>query len=230
MSDFDSEYWKLINNFEDILRYGRTTDRPLASMRLVRSGSSFGKPDTLESVASEVDICRKCRLCEKRIKSVPGMGVSSPDVLVVGEGPGADEDISGLPFVGKAGQYLDKWLEAIGMSRHKDCFIANVVKCRPPENRDPRDDEIEACLPYLRRQIEILRPRIILTVGRIAAITLIGEETSLGRLRGRTYRFNGIPLIPTYHPSGVLRDPSLRGPVWEDLKRLKAELENIKNG
>ena len=158
------------------------------------------------------------------------MGVSSPDVLVVGEGPGADEDISGLPFVGKAGQYLDKWLEAIGMSRHKDCFIANVVKCRPPENRDPRDDETEACLPYLRRQIEILRPRIILTVGRIAAITLIGEETSLGRLRGRTYRFNGIPLIPTYHPSGVLRDPSLRGPVWEDLKRLKAELENIKNG
>ena len=157
------------------------------------------------------------------------MGVESPDVLVVGEGPGADEDAQGLPFVGKAGQYLDKWLDAIQLSRHTNCFIGNMVKCRPPMNRDPQPDEIAACLPYLERQIALLKPRFILTVGRISSAVLTGQEAGIGRLRGRTYSFHGIPLIPTYHPSAVLRDPSLRRPVWDDLRRLKAELEEIKN-
>ena len=157
------------------------------------------------------------------------MGVESPDVMVVGEGPGADEDAQGLPFVGKAGQYLDKWLDAIQLSRHTNCFIGNVVKCRPPMNRDPQPDEIAACLPYLERQIALLKPRFILTVGRISSSVLTGQEAGIGRLRGRTYSFHGIPLIPTYHPSAVLRDPSLRRPVWDDLRRLKAELEEIKN-
>lgn len=228
MTDFDNEYWKLINDFEDIVKYGRNMNRPLSPMMLKRK-SAEEMNDSLEAVAGEVSACSSCRLCERRIKAVPGFGAERPDVLVVGEGPGADEDVSGIPFVGKAGQYLDKWLDAVGMSRHRDCFIANVVKCRPPGNRDPQSDEIEACIPFLRRQIEILRPRMILTVGRIAAQTLIGDEAPLGRLRGKTYRFNGIPLIPTYHPSGVLRDPSLRRAVWDDLKRLKEELENLKN-
>lgn len=228
MTDFDNEYWKLINDFEDIVKYGRSMNRPLSPVML-KGRSTETMNDSLDAVAGEVSACTGCRLCERRIKAVPGFGVERPDLLVVGEGPGADEDVSGIPFVGKAGQYLDKWLDAIGMSRHRDCFIANVVKCRPPGNRDPRPDEIEVCIPFLRRQIEILRPRMILTVGRIAAQTLIGDESPLGRLRGRTYRFNGIPLIPTYHPSGVLRDPSLRRAVWDDLKRLKEELEKLKN-
>ena len=224
MENFDSEYWKLINNTEDYIKYGCISDRRLPDMML-----KMEEPDSLEKIASQVAGCNKCRLCEKRNKVVPGMGVLNPDVLVVGEGPGGDEDMQGLPFVGKAGQYLDKWLEAIGLSRHTNCFIGNVVKCRPPMNRDPQPDEIAACLPYLERQIALIKPKFILTVGRISSAVLSGQEAGIGRLRGRTYSFRGIPLIPTYHPSAVLRDPTLRKPVWDDLKRLKAELEEIKN-
>ena len=224
MENFDSEYWKLINNTEDYIKYGCISDRRLPDMMLKKED-----PDSLDKIASQVAGCNKCRLCEKRNKVVPGMGVLNPDVLVVGEGPGGDEDMQGLPFVGKAGQYLDKWLEAIGLSRHTNCFIGNVVKCRPPMNRDPQPDEIAACLPYLERQIALIKPKFILTVGRISSAVLSGQEAGIGRLRGRTYSFRGIPLIPTYHPSAVLRDPTLRKPVWDDLKRLKAELEEIKN-
>ena len=224
MENFDSEYWKLINNAEDYIKYGCISDRRLPDMMLKKE-----EPDSLDKIASQVAGCNKCRLCEKRNKVVPGMGVLNPDVLVVGEGPGGDEDMQGLPFVGKAGQYLDKWLEAIGLSRHTNCFIGNVVKCRPPMNRDPQPDEIAACLPYLERQIALIKPKFILTVGRISSAVLSGQEAGIGRLRGRTYSFRGIPLIPTYHPSAVLRDPTLRKPVWDDLKRLKAELEEIKN-
>ena len=227
MGNFDSEYWKLINNTEDFIKYGCITDRVLGDAVLRPEPKK--EPDSLSKIASQVEQCRLCRLCEKRNRVVPGMGVESPDVLVVGEGPGADEDAQGLPFVGKAGQYLDKWLDAIQLSRHTNCFIGNVVKCRPPMNRDPQPDEIAACLPYLERQIALLKPRFILTVGRISSSVLTGQEAGIGRLRGRTYSFHGIPLIPTYHPSAVLRDPSLRRPVWDDLRRLKAELEEIKN-
>ncbi|MBR0318728.1 MAG: uracil-DNA glycosylase [Spirochaetia bacterium] len=225
MENFDSELWKLINNTEDYIKYGSISDRKLPDMVLKKE-----EPDTLEAIAAQIAGCRKCRLCEKRRNVVPGMGVLNPDVLVVGEGPGGDEDMQGQPFVGRAGQYLDKWLDAIGLSRHTNCYIGNVVKCRPPMNRDPQPDEIDSCLPYLERQIAILKPKFILTVGRISSAVLAGQEAGIGRLRGRTYSYKGIPLIPTYHPSAVLRDPTLRKPVWDDLRRLKAELEEIKNG
>ncbi|MBQ6904587.1 MAG: uracil-DNA glycosylase [Spirochaetia bacterium] len=225
MENFDSELWKLINNTEDYIKYGSISDRKLTDMVLKKE-----EPDTLEAIAAQIAGCRKCRLCEKRRNVVPGMGVLNPDVLVVGEGPGGDEDMQGQPFVGRAGQYLDKWLDAIGLSRHTNCYIGNVVKCRPPMNRDPQPDEIDSCLPYLERQIAILKPKFILTVGRISSAVLAGQEAGIGRLRGRTYSYKGIPLIPTYHPSAVLRDPTLRKPVWDDLRRLKAELEEIKNG
>ena len=225
MENFDSELWKLINNTEDYIKYGSISDRKLPDMVLKKE-----EPDTLEAIAAQIAECRKCRLCEKRRNVVPGMGVLNPDVLVVGEGPGVDEDMQGQPFVGRAGQYLDKWLDAIGLSRHTNCYIGNVVKCRPPMNRDPQPDEIDSCLPYLERQIAILKPKFILTVGRISSAVLAGQEAGIGRLRGRTYSYKGIPLIPTYHPSAVLRDPTLRKPVWDDLRRLKAELEEIKNG
>lgn len=224
MENIDSELYKLINNAQDFIQYGCISDRILPDMMIKQE-----EPESLEKIAGEVEKCRKCRLCEKRKNVVPGMGVLNPDVLVVGEGPGGDEDIQGLPFVGKAGQYLDKWLDAIGLSRHTNCFIGNVVKCRPPMNRDPQPDEIGACLPFLERQIAIIKPKFILTVGRISSTVLIGQEAGIGRLRGLTYCFKGIPLIPTYHPSAVLREPSLRKPVWDDLRRLKTELEEIKN-
>ena len=224
MENFDSELWKLINNTEDYIQYGCISGRKLPDMMIRRE-----EPDSLEKIASQIAECRKCRLCEKRKNVVPGMGVLNPDVMVIGEGPGGDEDAQGLPFVGKAGQYLDKWLVAIGLSRDTNCFIGNVVKCRPPMNRDPQPDEITSCIPYLERQIAIIKPKFILTVGRISSAVLSGQEAGIGRLRGRTYSYKGIPLIPTYHPSAVLRDPALRKPVWDDLRRLKSELEEIKN-
>ncbi|TVQ27971.1 MAG: uracil-DNA glycosylase [Spirochaetaceae bacterium] len=172
-----------------------------------------------------VRVCTRCALHEGRFNAVPGVGVLDPLVMVIGEGPGADEDRRGLPFVGRAGQFLDKWLEAIGLSRSSNAYITNIVKCRPPENRDPRPAESDACMPYLREQIELVRPQAILTVGRIASGILIGTGAGIGSLRGRTYYYNGIPLVPTYHPSGVLRNPELKRPVWEDLKRLNAMLD-----
>ncbi len=161
-----------------------------------------------------------------RTTAVPGEGALDPPVLFVGEGPGADEDRTGRPFVGAAGQYLDSWLKAIELPRQQ-CFIANCVKCRPPQNREPHPDEIGACLPYLERQIALLRPRLICCLGRIAAQTLLGTTASLGQLRGRVHQRGGIPVVVTYHPSAVLRDKAtLRKPVWEDLKLLKGLLDH----
>jgi uracil-DNA glycosylase len=182
------------------------------------------EPMTLESVAEEISRCEKCRLASTRKHTVPGVGVGAPAVMVIGEGPGADEDERGEPFVGKAGQLLDKMLASIELSRATNCFIANIVKCRPPQNRDPLPDETEPCSGYLRAQIEILRPAAILAVGRIAAQNLLGTTEGIGKLRGRFFEYRGIPLFPTYHPSALLRDESLKRPAWEDLKTFKARL------
>lgn len=181
----------------------------------------------LALLEERVRACTRCPLAEGRMNAVPGMGVLDPLVMVIGEGPGADEDRRGLPFVGRAGQFLDKWLEAIGLSRSTNAYIGNIVKCRPPENRDPRPAESEACLPYLREQISLIRPLAILAVGRVASGILIGTASGIGGLRGRTFYYDGIPLVPTYHPAGVLRNPELKRPVWEDLKRLAAILERL---
>jgi DNA polymerase len=149
--------------------------------------------------------------------------------MVIGEGPGADEDVSGRPFVGPAGQLLDRMLAAIGLYRQRNCFIANVVKCRPPGNRDPRPEESEACAPFLARQIRVLKPPLILAVGRVAAQTLLKTELPIGRMRGKFTSIeipglSPVPLLPTYHPSALLRDGSLRTPAFEDLKLLLARL------
>ncbi len=175
----------------------------------------------LAAVASEVASCVKCGLSAHRNVTVPGEGALNPPVLFVGEGPGAEEDRTGRPFVGAAGQYLDTWLGPIGLTRSQ-CFIANCVKCRPPQNREPHPDELGACLPFLERQIAAIRPKVICCLGRIAAQTLLGTATSLGALRGKVHQRQGIPVVVTYHPSAVLRDKAgLRKPVWEDLQLLQ---------
>jgi DNA polymerase len=181
--------------------------------------------DSLEKIAEEIRLCSACNLCSVRILAVPGEGADKPAVLVIGEAPGADEDASGRPFVGKAGQLLDRMLAAIGLNRKINCFIANTVKCRPPGNRDPQPEETAACAPFLARQICLLQPRFILCVGRIAAQTLLATDTGIGKLRGHFFDYQGIPLIPTYHPSALLRNESLKRPAWEDLKKLKERLE-----
>jgi uracil-DNA glycosylase family 4 len=182
-----------------------------------------GRHSALRAVALEVADCTRCQLSLNRTRPVPGEGAIDPPVLFVGEGPGEQEDRTGRPFVGAAGRYLDKWIAAAGLER-RACFIANCVKCRPPQNREPHPDEIAACLPYLERQIAALAPRAIVALGRIACQALLGTSTGVGGLRGTVHDRNGVPLVATYHPSAVLRDQSLRAPVWEDLKRVKALL------
>jgi DNA polymerase len=186
--------------------------------------------DSLETVTAEIRECTGCPLHGERKNAVPGEGVAQPLVLVIGEGPGADEDASGRPFVGKAGQLLDKMLAAVGLSREKNCFIANIVKCRPPNNRDPLPEETAPCSRFLIRQIELLNPKVILCLGRISTQTLLKTDASLGKLRGSFASYHAghtpqgaitIPLLPTYHPSAILRDESYRRPAWEDLKLLR---------
>ncbi|MDR2509849.1 MAG: uracil-DNA glycosylase [Spirochaetaceae bacterium] len=183
--------------------------------------------DSLESIACEVKACSSCKLCTTRKNAVAGEGVEHPLVLVIGEGPGADEDASGRPFVGKAGQLLDKMLGAVGLSRTKNCFIANIVKCRPPGNRDPEPDEINACITFLKRQITVLRPLAILCAGRISTSTLLETGEGISRLRGRWSRYMGIPLLPTFHPSYLLRDEAQKRPAWEDLKSLCKRISEL---
>lgn len=243
MTNRTEKLWNALNLLEDYVLYGEKTphepapaaDGPQgARARRPTSREASDTPSTpaerearLADIAERVRRCTRCPLAEGRMNAVPGEGVLDPDVMVIGEGPGADEDRRGLPFVGRAGQYLDKWLDAIGVSRDRSAFIGNIVKCRPPGNRDPKQTESDACIPYLREQIEVVRPRTILAVGRIASGILIGSSAGIGRLRGKTYYYGGIPLVPTYHPSGVLRNPELRRPVWEDLKRLVTVLEQL---
>jgi len=190
-----------------------------------RTSSESGRSGiTLEDVAQKVASCSRCALSKKRTHTVPGMGVLNPAVLVVGEGPGAEEDAQGLPFVGPAGKLLDKMLEAISLSRDVNCYIANIVKCRPPNNRTPLPEEAAACISFLEAQIHILKPKLILAAGRTAAQNLLKTTEALGRLRGTFRDYNGIPLLVTYHPSALLRDVSLKRPAWEDLKLFRAEL------
>lgn len=179
----------------------------------------------LDALAAQVRACTACALSESRTQTVFGEGVSDPEVLVIGEGPGAEEDRQGLPFVGASGKLLDKMLAAIGLSRQTNCYIGNIVKCRPPNNREPTPIERAACIGYLRAQIDILKPRFILCVGRTAAHGLLDLTDPISRLRGRTYQFEGIPVVITFHPSALLRDASLKRPAWEDLKRFRALID-----
>jgi DNA polymerase len=172
---------------------------------------------SLADVATLIAACRKCKLCEGRTNTVPGEGLATARLVVVGEGPGRTEDETGRPFVGRAGELLTKILAAINLPREQ-VFICNVVKCRPPENRLPQYDEIAACLPYLYRQIELVKPKVILAMGGTAAQTLLNTKQSLGALRNQIHRFRGIPLIVTYHPAALLRNPNWKRPTWDDVR------------
>ena len=182
---------------------------------------------TLEELNAKILRCTRCDLARTRNNVVPGQGVENPDVLVIGEGPGYDEDMQGLPFVGKAGMLLDKMLAAIQLDRKTNCYIANVVKCRPPQNRDPLPEEEAACYSFLEAQIHILKPKMILCMGRISGQKLLNTEKNLRELRGQIHEYNGIPLMITYHPSALLRNEGLKRPAWEDLKLFKKELDKI---
>lgn len=172
--------------------------------------------------------CRKCRLWETRINVVIGVGNRNADIMFVGEGPGQQEDLQGEPFVGPAGKLLDKMLASIGLDREK-VYIANIVKCRPPGNRDPHDDEQEACMNYLRYQLMLVKPKIIVCLGRIAATAIIDKDFKITRQHGQWTERKGYWFIATYHPSALLRDESKKRPAWEDLKLIRAKLDEIGN-
>src|SRR5215472_12230255 len=185
-----------------------------------------------QRLLDEVRGCRLCPLHATRTQGVLGVGPKRADWLVIGEAPGAEEDRRGEPFVGAAGQLLDAMLRAIGLDRRTNVYIANVLKSRPPNNRDPRPEEVAACLPYLARQIALLQPKIMLAVGRIAAQNLLGTDAPLGRLRGRVHHFgeHQTPLVVTYHPAYLLRTPADKRKAWEDLKFARSVYQQLTQG
>lgn len=180
--------------------------------------------ETLEDIRADLGPCTRCPLCQGRNNIVFGEGPPDASVMFVGEGPGREEDIQGRPFVGRSGQLLtDIIVKGMKLMR-EDCYIGNIVKCRPPENRDPLPDEAAVCLPFLMRQIEAIKPRVIIALGRIASQYLLGTTEPLGRLRNRFHDLHGIPVMPTFHPSALLRFPERKRETWEDIKLVNALL------
>jgi len=177
----------------------------------------------LEAVAREASGCTACRLSEKRQKVVFGSGDPNAELMFIGEGPGAEEDRQGLPFVGPAGELLTRIIRAIDLDRDQ-VYIANVVKCRPPGNRDPQPDEVAACRGYLEAQIDLVQPKLIVALGKVAAQTLLGTDQSLGRMRGRWYTVRGVPTRVTYHPAALLHNTSYKRPTWEDMQLVRDRL------
>ena len=174
----------------------------------------------------ELGDCKRCNLCTTRTNIVFGVGNPDANLVFVGEAPGADEDAQGEPFVGKAGQLLTKMIEAMGYARG-DVYICNVLRCRPPGNRNPEPDEVAACEPFLKKQLAALRPRMIVALGKFAVQCLLRDETPIGRLRGNLRSYEGIPLMPTFHPAYLLRDPSKKKLAWDDLKAVNAALASV---
>ncbi len=182
--------------------------------------------DSLEKIAAEVAACKRCRLHATRTRAVPGVGAPNAGAVFIGEAPGAEEDVQGEPFVGAAGQLLNKILSAIGF-RREDVFITNIIKCRPPNNRDPQPDEVACCRPYLERQLAIMRPKVICALGRHAGAWLTGAPDVMKTLRSGEYSYRGIRVFPTYHPAALLRNAQWKRPTWEDVQRLRAEYDRL---
>jgi DNA polymerase len=178
---------------------------------------------SLAAVAAELQGCTRCKLCETRKTIVVGEGNPQAELVFVGEGPGEQEDLQGRPFVGKAGQLLDRMIEAMGLTREQ-VYICNVVKCRPPGNRNPEPDEIEACSPFLYRQLDAIRPKVVVALGKFAAQTLLQTEERISSLRGRFHPYRGAKLMPTFHPAFLLRNPESKREAWADLKSVAQEL------
>ena len=180
-------------------------------------------PETLEAIREDLGECTRCKLHGGRTNLVFGVGSPTADLVFVGEAPGRDEDRQGIPFVGRAGQLLTRIIAAIGLSRD-EVYIANVIKCRPPNNRNPEPDEVATCEPFLFRQLDVIRPRVVVALGGFAIRTLLRTDEAVSRLRGRVFDYRGAKLIPTFHPAFLLRSPERKRDVWEDMKRVRALL------
>jgi DNA polymerase len=195
-------------------------------MGITRLDPSFS--NQLNEFGTSISTCKKCNLGQHRNKFVFGVGDSHADLMLVGEAPGREEDLKGEPFVGRAGKLLDKILSSIKMDRHKNVYICNVLKCRPPQNRDPLPDEVEECEPYLLHQINLIKPKLIVALGRISGTTLLRVDDTLKSMRGRLHDYHGTPLLVTYHPAALLRNSNLKKYAWEDFQFIR-DFINKKN-
>ncbi|APG26502.1 DNA polymerase [Syntrophotalea acetylenivorans] len=196
--------------------------RPVCQLSEVHSSTSC-RSETLEEISADLGDCQRCGLSKGRNHIVFGAGNASARLVLVGEAPGRDEDLQGLPFVGEAGRLLERILFAMGFKR-EDVYICNVQKCRPPKNRDPLPEEIAACVPFLQRQLAALQPQVIVTLGRFAAQTLLDTSQPISSLRGHWQSYEGIAVLPTYHPAFLLRNPAAKREVWEDMKQVMSRL------
>jgi len=206
----------------------KTDSRPGDNFKEISRMERSSKDGLMREIEKQVKECQSCRLYAGRKMAVAGEGKPDADILLIGEGPGAREDATGRPFVGRAGQLLTRMLASINLKR-EEVYITNIVKCRPPGNRDPLPDEVQTCLPYLERQIEIIQPIIIVCLGLPAIKTLTGAKQGISRLRGTFQQYRGYPVLPTYHPAAVLRFPEkYKRPVWNDLKMLRDYYRDVK--
>ncbi len=210
----------------EVEEWPRGAPEPVATIPIPnRIEDAFPDYRDLASFEGAINKCMKCSLGATRNKFVFGVGDPEARLVLVGESPGADEDAQGEPFVGRAGKLLDQILEAVNLRRGKDVYIANILKCRPPGNRDPLPPEVEGCEPYLVKQLQIIRPKLIVALGRIAAQTMLRTTAPLGRLRGKLHDYHGIPLMATFHPAALLRNPKWKRPTWEDVQEMRRLLD-----
>ena len=203
--------------------YGNLSMNEMGTSQLDHSFSN-----QLDEFGTSISNCMKCSLGQNRNKFVFGVGDSHADLMLVGEAPGREEDLKGEPFVGRAGKLLDKILSSIKMTRYKNVYICNVLKCRPPQNRDPLPDEVEKCEPYLLHQINLIKPKLIVALGRISGTTLLRVDDTLKSMRGRLHDYHGTPLLVTYHPAALLRNSNLKKYTWEDFQFIR-DFINKKN-
>ena len=222
-SDPRTELRKVVQDVRSYLEAQRELGLEFADVKWPESPAPV-RPLTLVEVREELGECTRCKLHRHRTQIVFGVGNPKADLVFVGEAPGADEDAQGEPFVGRAGQLLTKIIQAMGMQR-EDVYICNIIKCRPPNNRTPETEEILACQPFLVKQLQAIRPRFICALGGPAAQTLLRTKEPISRLRGKFHDFHGIPLLPTYHPAFLLRNPHEKKTVWEDMKLLLREMQ-----
>jgi DNA polymerase len=224
-SDPRTELRKVVQDVRAYLEAQRELGLEFADVKWPESAGP-ARPLTLAEVREELGECTRCKLHRHRTQIVFGVGNPKARLVFVGEAPGADEDAQGEPFVGRAGQLLTKIIQAMGMQR-EDVYICNIIKCRPPNNRTPETEEILACQPFLVKQLQALRPRFICALGGPAAQTLLRTKEPISRLRGKFYDFHGTPLLPTYHPAFLLRNPYEKKTVWEDMKLLLREMQRV---
>ncbi len=212
--------------YEQLVQHINATWRPsIDSSRI--SPQRFQSATSLRQLYDSIHTCRNCPLGKTRTNFVFGVGNPKADIVLVGEAPGAEEDRKGEPFVGRAGKLLNQILESVQFKR-EEVYICNILKCRPPNNRDPLPTEVNACEPYLHHQLDLIKPKIIVALGRVAAQTLLRTKESLTRLRTRVHSYHDMPMVVTYHPAALLRNPNWKRPTWEDFKKVREMFENLK--